>query len=145
MDQRAVGHRVDERRRAMGLTGDELAKKLGCSAAHLSRVMAGKSGDMKYDTIRAWANTLEVTPSWLAEGDSPDFRDAATTLGADPIISRALATISVWFETTTEVDREIFRHSLDKWASLLNRRDTHIKEVSDRDLVVFASEASAAL
>jgi transcriptional regulator with XRE-family HTH domain len=137
MDAAAVGRRIEERRKEMDLTNVDMAKKLGCSPSHLSRVQNGLVKGLRYDTVREWAQILGVTPQWLAEGEGGEFRVAVNRLGADPDISRALVTMATWFSTSGEHDREKLRHILRRLADLMSRRDTELKEVTDRDLVTF--------
>jgi transcriptional regulator with XRE-family HTH domain len=137
MDAVAVGQRIEQRRKEMDLTNAELAKRLGCSASHLSRVQNGLVKGLRYDTVRAWADVLHVSPQWLAEGEGGEFRSAANRLGADPDISSSLVTMATWFSTSSEHDKEKLRHILRRLATLLSRRDTELKEVNDRDLVNF--------
>lgn len=137
MDTRAVGQRIDQRQRHFGLTNRALAARLGCHESHLSRVKRGYVETLSYDTVREWASVLGVTPQWLIDGDELDLAEVIKRLSAEPDIGLALSQLASWQEASTEHDREKLRHILRRLGTLLSRRDTRLKEVSDRDLVEF--------
>jgi transcriptional regulator with XRE-family HTH domain len=61
---RWVGGRVAERRRAYGLTQEQLAEKLEVSIKYLQRVEAGKE-NLTIASVVKLANALDTEPSYL--------------------------------------------------------------------------------
>lgn len=140
MDSVAIGRRVKLRREQLDLTqqemADELAKLTGSfSSSHLSRVEAGKAGGVTMVTLRALAEVLGVGYDWLYEGESAEFMDAVTRMGADPDMAKALISLSGWFEVADEHERDTVRKAIRSLAEMLNRRGTEVTESSSDSVV----------
>ena len=59
MDQKAVGHRIQQMRIKCGLTQEQLGEAIGVSASHISVIERGVKAT-KVDNLVAIANTLKV-------------------------------------------------------------------------------------
>ena len=66
--ENAFGRRLAERRVALGLTQEELARRMGVSRASLVSWESGKF-EPGLVRIRRLAHEIGVTPCWLAFGD----------------------------------------------------------------------------
>ena len=63
---RWVGGRIAERRRAFGLTQEQLAERLDVSVKYLQRVEAGTE-NLTIHSVVGLANALDVAPSYLLQ------------------------------------------------------------------------------
>lgn len=135
MNDIEIGKRIEQRRLEMGLTGGELAKRLGVSAGHLSRVINGKAGSLSVAKARAWASELGVTTQWLMEGQGPELGEAYRRLASDKDVGAALVKLGAWFATATGHEQEMFRHNMRLWSEQLSRRDVKIRNWTINDVV----------
>ena len=62
-------NKLKERRLELGLTLDEVAKKVGVSKATVSRWETGEIENMRRDRIAALAKVLKVDPNFILEID----------------------------------------------------------------------------
>ncbi len=60
---------VKSRRKALGLTMEDVAKGVGVSKATVQRWESGEIANIRRDKIAALANTLNTTPSYLMGWD----------------------------------------------------------------------------
>lgn len=60
---------VKSRRKALGLTMEDVAKGVGVSKATVQRWESGEIANVRRDKIAALANTLNTTPSYLMGWD----------------------------------------------------------------------------
>ena len=69
-----IGERIRNRRRALGWTQEELARRLGVRQNVISRLEAGVVNNPNVRMIRSLARTLQVTADWLVGmyDDEPD-------------------------------------------------------------------------
>lgn len=66
-----LGSRIEQARKAKGLSKRKLEEAIGVSQGYLSRLTSGERGERISDhTLRALAKALEVTPDWLS-GSAP--------------------------------------------------------------------------
>jgi transcriptional regulator with XRE-family HTH domain len=91
--QKKLGERIRARRLALGLTQEDVAKRAGITAVHVSRIEHGEP-DVSLDTMKRLAAALETTPADLLGGTielSPKARDFAKLFDeAPPEVSAAL-------------------------------------------------------
>lgn len=84
--------RIKAKRIEMGLTQDELAKKMGYkSRSSINKIEMGKQ-DINQRHVAAFAKALMVSPSWLIDGDEeptePELRDKSVQELLDYFASR---------------------------------------------------------
>ncbi len=60
-----MGERIKERRKAMNLTQEELAQKLGLQKSAIAKYENGRVENIKRSIIAKMAETLECSPSYL--------------------------------------------------------------------------------
>jgi len=60
-----MGDRIKERRKAVGLTQEELGEKLGVKKSAVAKWENGRVQNIKRSTIRQMAEILECAPSYL--------------------------------------------------------------------------------
>lgn len=63
-----IGNRIQERRKALGITRGELAERVGTSQHNLRRVEKG--GDTSVSTLALICRELNVSADWLMFGKS---------------------------------------------------------------------------
>lgn len=79
-DLKAVGARIRDARRAMGLTQDELADVIGVGMRQIQYYEAGESNP--YRTLRRIAEATNRSVGWFLHGDRP------TELAAEELVQR---------------------------------------------------------
>jgi len=84
-----VSRRVQRKRRALGLTQEELARHMGVRQSMVSHVESGKSRDLETKTLIAFAKALGVSIDWLV-GLKEDDEEAAPA----PPLKRGRARVS---------------------------------------------------
>lgn len=68
-----LGHRIERRRAALGLTQADVARRLGISGAAVSLWETGTTKSIRLDHFFALADLLNCSPRWLATGEgTPD-------------------------------------------------------------------------
>lgn len=74
MDKKTeIGNRIEKSRKALGMTQEELASTLGLNKSTIQRYESGKIEKIKLPVIEAMANTLGVSPEYLAaKSDLPE-------------------------------------------------------------------------
>ena len=78
-----IGERIRNRRIELGMTQDELAKKLGYkSRASINKIELGKT-DITQSRIEMFASVLETTPSYLMGWDDDPTEDYDDEILAD--------------------------------------------------------------
>lgn len=60
-----IGQRIKQRRKEMGLSADELGKKLGKDRSTIYRYEKGDIENLPLDLLEPIANALETTPQYL--------------------------------------------------------------------------------
>lgn len=66
-----IGKRIADRRSALGLTMDEVAKEIGVAKSTIQRYETGQIKKLKLPVIESIAAVLQVNPDWLI-GNSED-------------------------------------------------------------------------
>lgn len=65
-----IGHRIKEQRIKLGLSADDLAKKLGKNRATIYRYEKGEIENLPLDVLEPLAKSLETTPAHLMGWDN---------------------------------------------------------------------------
>jgi len=65
MGNTIIGERIAERRKALGLTLDDIAAEIGVAKSTVSRYESGNIEVLKLPVIEAIARVLHVDPAWL--------------------------------------------------------------------------------
>ena len=74
-DRQMIGDRIKERRTELGMTQDELAKRIGFkSRSSVNKIELGKT-DLSTPQIKSFADALGVSPVWLLDMDDQFFKD----------------------------------------------------------------------
>jgi len=63
-----VGTRIKQRRKALGLSLEQLAKRIGCSKQTIGGYETGATKTVSMNVLFPLADALDVTPRWLAMG-----------------------------------------------------------------------------
>lgn len=61
----AIGHRIKERRKALKMSAEELAKRLGKDRSTIYRYEKGDIENLPLDILEPIAKALETTPQYL--------------------------------------------------------------------------------
>ncbi len=117
-----IGERIKHRRIELGLSQEELAKRLGNkSRASVCTVEKDKE-DLTTDRIRKYAKALETTPAYLMGWD--DFTDNVSHGQVDlDVLSHAMHMYELYRKSTPKV-QEMIEYLLDEGNS---------KEASQQD------------
>lgn len=69
MNENLIGIRIHTKRKELGLTLDELAKKSGIPRSSIAGFEHGITNSMKHTNVKALADALGVKPTWLLGWD----------------------------------------------------------------------------
>ncbi|MBQ4298168.1 MAG: helix-turn-helix transcriptional regulator [Clostridia bacterium] len=89
MGNTVIGERIAARRKALGLTLDDIAAELGVAKSTISRYEKGNIENLKLPVIEAIARVLRVDPAWLI-GKSDEMDPIASPAVSDDDIKFAL-------------------------------------------------------
>lgn len=81
MDNKAIGARIEARRRELDLTLDYVAQEIGVAKSTVMRYEKGTIKKIKLPVIEAIARVLRVNPAWLcfkSENMDPDTNKSVT-------------------------------------------------------------------
>lgn len=81
MDNKAIGARIEARRRELDLTLDYVAQEIGVAKSTVMRYEKGTIKKIKLPVIEAIARVLRVNPAWLcfkSESMEPDTNKSVT-------------------------------------------------------------------
>lgn len=70
-DRQKVGNRLRSRRREMGLTGEELGRRIGKNGRYYRDIENGRCG-MSIETLILLASEMGLSLDYLIYGESPD-------------------------------------------------------------------------
>jgi|GEM_PF-3090494 len=70
-----LGRRIWQRRRQLGLSGRQLARRTGIEPSQLSKIERGVVPTIRSDTLQALAFHLGVTSDWLLGPYEPEETD----------------------------------------------------------------------
>lgn len=72
-----IGHRIKERRKVLGMSADELAKRLGKDRSTVYRYEKGDIENLPIDILEPISRALETSPGYLMgwEGKADDLAD----------------------------------------------------------------------
>ena len=80
MKNEDIGARIESRRRALGLTLDDIAQEIGVAKSTVYRYEKGTIDKIKMPVIEAIARVLKVNPSWnCCKTDDMDEKPPALT------------------------------------------------------------------
>lgn len=71
-----IGLRIKARRKELGISADDLAKRLGKDRSTIYRYEKGEIENLPLDILEPIANALETTPSALMGWEKPFIADA---------------------------------------------------------------------
>lgn len=77
MGHQVVGERIEQRRKQMGLTLDDIAQELGVARSTIQRYEKGTIDRVKLPIIEAIARVIAVNPAWLC-GKTDDMTPEKT-------------------------------------------------------------------
>lgn len=76
------------RRLSLALTLEDVAAKVGVSAATISRWESGDIANMRRDRIVALSNALKISPAIIMGWDDPEDNPVATSGSIDPEVTK---------------------------------------------------------
>ncbi len=65
MENGLVGRRIEQRRKELGLTLDDIAQEIGVAKSTIQRYEKGKIETIKLPVIESIARVMEVDPAWI--------------------------------------------------------------------------------
>lgn len=113
-----IGDRIRERRKALGLTQLELAKRLGLTSKAAISTVENNKEDMTTERIRKYAEALDTTPQylmgWISRPDRPAKREHPLVLDITPMIDSMtdamVENVPYYEDETAEIAQEIFEN-----------------------------------
>ncbi len=81
MDNKAIGARIEARRKELDLTLDYVAQEIGVAKSTIMRYEKGTIKKIKLPVIEAIARVLRVNPAWIcfkSENMNPDANSSVT-------------------------------------------------------------------
>ena len=106
----SFGDNLRNRRKELGLTQEEIGKRIGCGKSTVNRYENGEI-NVPYDRILAAAKALETTPAYLMGWADDDPVDSESLKDDERILLKS-------YRSMTENDRDMMRD--------LARRLTHV-------------------
>lgn len=93
-----VGKRIKERRKELGMSADELAKRLGKDRSTIFRYEKGDIENLPIDILEPIANILQTTPQYLmgweeVQKKNDTLSDIVVRLRSDAIFSEAVESL----------------------------------------------------
>lgn len=135
MNTLAIGRRARQRREDIGLRQSDVAdgmKRLGlsCDLSTISKFENNKSSsDPGYEFLRTMARVLNVSMTWLIEGDDPDVTRAISRLASVDAIGHALARMSNWYLQASIKGRMNLEQHLTALADTLDHPEVVVDDV----------------
>ncbi len=80
MDNALIGKRIEQRRKELGLTLDDIAQEIGVSKSTIQRYEKGKIETIKLPVIEAIARAVQANPAWIC-GKSEEMELIAERAG----------------------------------------------------------------
>ena len=109
----SFGDNLRNRRKELGLTQEEIGKRIGCGKSTINRYENGEI-NVPYDRILAAAKALETTPAYLMGwSDESSQQDASVAMSAQ---ARRIATL---YDLADERDRKVIDIMLQKYETRL--------------------------
>ncbi len=90
-----IGHRIKQRREELGISQEELARRMGYKNRSTIAKIEGEVNDLSQSKVRAFAQVLDTTPAYLMgwEGASP--AQEPTTGAVIPVRGRVAAGLPI--------------------------------------------------
>ncbi len=93
-----IGSRIKERRLYLGLSAEELGRRLGKDRATIYRYENGDIENMPLDVLKPLAETLETTPAYLAgweiKKDNDTMSDVVVRMRSDEAFYKAVLALN---------------------------------------------------
>ena len=84
MGNEVLGERIEQRRKELGLTLDDIAQEIGVAKSTIQRYEKGTIGKIKLPVVEAIARVISVNPSWLC-GKTDDSTPKTISLPPEAI------------------------------------------------------------
>ncbi len=110
MGNKVVAERIEQRRKQLGLTLDDIAREIGVAKSTIQRYEKGTIETIKLPVIEAIANIMAVDPAWICgktedmlPASSPDISPYDPNKGQRiPILGRIAAGLPIYAEQNIE-------------------------------------------
>lgn len=86
----SIGERIKARRLELGLTLEDVGKKLGVNRSTVKRYEDGKTQRIRQDTLEKLAVVLDTTPEYLMGWDSPANQNKLDLDGEILVLAREM-------------------------------------------------------
>ena len=133
-----LSERIKQRREELGFSQEELAKKLGYKSRSTIAKIEGEDNDIPQSKIKAFADALETTPSWLMGWDENERMQYLRENRDTVIIQRLLGFRGCKFEShlsekenkivsyTVKHDEFLFDITADEFNELINNIKSYV-------------------
>lgn len=88
-----IGKRIRRRRKELGMTQEELAKKMGYAERSAISMVESDKRDISWENVCKYAKALNCTPSYLMKWEDPipdDDLEILEEVYADPVLRKKL-------------------------------------------------------
>ena len=101
-----TGEIIKQRRKELGMTQDDLAKKMGYKSREAISSVERNKEDLTTDRIRKYADALECTPAYLMGWETPDGPEKKPEPAEEPnidLMRKALELYNVYANASPEI------------------------------------------
>ena len=109
-----IGDRIRERRKALGLTQSELAKRLGLTSKAAISTVENNKEDMTTERIRKYADALDTTPQylmgWIKDPERPRVLGVNLLPMVESMAESVMQNVPYYEDETAEIAQEIFEN-----------------------------------
>lgn len=122
-----IGDRIRIRREELGMTQDELARRLGYkSRSSVNKIELGKS-DIYQSQIIAFAQALSTTPAYLMGWDEEKIEDAKSSINLNKVDPRLLKLLEDVMNLPETQREKFFNMMISSLSILLDQQDSENK------------------
>lgn len=93
-DPKEVGARIRQRRLDLGLTQEQVAKRLHVGQRYISKIEAGDFKSFGYTLLLDFAKVLETSAEYLGSGSDPDEDNDLSPTEAEQGANHVAASVS---------------------------------------------------
>lgn len=90
-----IGHRIKQRREELGISQEELARRMGYKNRSTIAKIEGEVNDLSQSKVRAFAQALDTTPAYLMDWEGASPAQEPTTGAVIPVRGRVAAGLPI--------------------------------------------------
>lgn len=143
-----IGDIVKKRREELGISQVELAKRVGYTSRSAINKIEKNVNDIPRNKIQQFADTLQISPSYLMGWDNSDSAEAYSPVETFPVIGDIAAgfdriAIEDWCGETVDIPTSLLKgHSRDEFVVLSVKGDSMYPLYQENDKVLILKQSS---